>query len=157
MAMGNEEKRAREKLIASMERGGWKASDGTVLPAGTKTQTSQYSWNQRFGKDSGFTTHNNSLMFYKPDSVPAQAAPPPAPAPDPTPPPAPVAPTFDQPAAVAAYGNPELTIPGVDVRVTGSNIGLKAKRSKGRMDGSTSKGTSLLTIPRSSGSNSLNI
>jgi hypothetical protein len=156
MAMSNEEKRAREQLIASMERGGWKASDGTVLPAGTKTQTSQYSWEQRFGKESR-KEYNGSLMFFRPGDPAPQAAPPAAPAPDPTPPPAPVAPTFDQPAAVAAYGNPELTIPGVDVRVTGSNIGLKAKRSKGRMDGSTSKGTSQLTIPRSSGSNSLNI
>jgi len=154
MAMSNEEKRAREQLIANMEKGGWRASDGTTLPAGTKTQTSQYSWEQRFGKEStkGYT---NSLMFYKPDSVPA--APPPAPPPDPTPPPAAAAPTFDQPAAVAAYGNPELTIPGVDVRVTGENIGLKAKRSSAKQQGLTSKGTNRLTIPRSSGTNPLNI
>jgi hypothetical protein len=152
MAMSNEEKRAREQLIANMEKGGWKASDGTTLPAGTKTQTSQYSWEQRFGKEST-KGYNNSLMFYKPDSVPAA----PAPAPDPTPAPAPTAPTLDQPAAVAAYGNPELTIPGVDVRVTGENIGLKAKRSSAKQQGLTSKGTNRLTIPRSSGSNPLNI
>jgi hypothetical protein len=154
MAMSNEEKRAREQLIANMEKGGWKASDGTTLPAGTKTQTSQYSWEQRFGKEST-KGYNNSLMFYKPDSVPAAPAPAPAPAPDPTPAPAPTAPTLDQPAAVAAYGNPELTIPGVDVRVTGENIGLKAKRSSAKQQGLTSIGTNRLTIPRSSGSNPL--
>lgn len=155
MAMSNEERRAREQLIANMEKGGWRASDGTTLPAGTKTQTSQYSWNERFGKDNR-KDYNNSLMFYRPDSVPAAPAPTPPPAPDPTPPPA-AAPTFDQPAAVAAYGNPELTIPGVDVRVTGENIGLKAKRSSAKQQGLISKGTNRLTIPRSSGSNPLNI
>jgi pyruvate/2-oxoglutarate dehydrogenase complex dihydrolipoamide acyltransferase (E2) component len=156
MAMSNEEKRAREQLIANMEKGGWKASDGTTLPAGTKTQTGQYSWNERFGKDNR-KEYNGSLMFFRPGDPAPQAAPPPEPAPDPTPPPAPVAPAFNQPAVVAAQGNPELTIPGVDVRVTGENIGLKAKRSSAKQQGLTSKGTNRLTIPRSSGSNPLNI
>jgi hypothetical protein len=148
------QQRAKEQLIASMERSGWKVSDGTVLPAGTKTTTSPYGWEERFGKEST-KAYNGSLTFYRPDSVPSQA-PTAAPAPAP-PPPAPVAPALDQPAVVAAYGNPELTIPGVDVRLTGENIGIKPRKSNARASGATSKGTGQLTIPRSSGSNPLNI
>jgi hypothetical protein len=153
--MANLANRAREQLIASMERGGWKVSDGTVQPTGTKTTSASYSYQARFGKDNT-KEYTQTLGFYKPNSAPAPAAPPPAPAPEP-PPPAPTAPALDQPAAVAAYGNPELTIPGVDVRVTGENIGLKAKRSSAKQQGLTSKGTNRLTIPRSSGTNPLNI
>lgn len=150
-----QEQKVREQLIASMGRGGWKVSDGTTLPAGTKTTTSSYSWEERFGKE-GSKSYNGSLMFYRPETAPAPPPSPAAPAPEP-PPPAPTAPTFDQPAVVAAYGNPELTIPGIDVRLTGENIGIKAKRSGAKQQGLTSKGTNRLTIPRSSGSNPLNI
>jgi hypothetical protein len=59
--------------------------------------------------------------------------------------------------------NPELAISpndmnfGDSIRVTGENLGIKAKRSRAQISRSTSKGTSRLTIPRSSGASSLNM
>jgi len=72
-------------------------------------------------------------------------------------PPAPPPVALDQPKIAETFGNPALTIPGVDVRVTGENVGIKAKRSKARASGATSSGTSQFMVPRSSGVNSLNI
>jgi len=74
-----------------------------------------------------------------------------------TDPPAPSPVTLDQPKIAETFGNPALTIPGVDVRVIGENVGIKAKRSKAKASGATSSGTSQFMVPRSSGVNSLNI
>lgn len=82
-----------------------------------------------------------------PDPAPAPA---PAPVAAPPPPPAPPSPS-------TAPGNPALSIPGVDVRLTGENLGIKSKNSSARISGKLNKGTSRLTIPRSSGANSLNL
>ena len=70
---------------------------------------------------------------------PAPAAPDPAPAPQTSP------------------GNPELTIPGVDVRLVGENLGIKPKNSAARKSGQINKGTNRLTIPRSSGFTGINL
>lgn len=63
----------------------------------------------------------------------------------------------DTPAPSTAPGLPELTIPGVNVRLLGENIGIKARSSKARKAGLINKGTSRLTIPRSAGASSLNL
>lgn len=72
-----------------------------------------------------------------------------------------------QPAPQVAPGLPSLMIPssettnlsepGVDVRLIGEKVGIKAKKSKARLAGKINTGTSRLTIPRSSGAASLNI
>lgn len=59
--------------------------------------------------------------------------------------------------AAAAPGTPELSIPGVNLRLLGQNIGIKLKKSSAREMGQINKGTSRLTIPRSSGFQSLNL
>jgi hypothetical protein len=58
---------------------------------------------------------------------------------------------------IIAPGNPELSIPVPDtIRITGENLGIKTKNSSARRSGQINKGTSRLTIPRSSGYQSLN-
>jgi hypothetical protein len=76
--------------------------------------------------------------------------------PTPAPAPAASAPAPAPPSPSTAPGNPALSIPGVDVRLTGENLGIKSKNSSARISGKLNKGTSRLTIPRSSGANSLN-
>jgi hypothetical protein len=94
-------------------------------------------------------TGGSSFLFYKggqEEAKPAAAAaPPPAAAP------AAAAPSHTVP------GNPTLSIPGIDVRLTGEQVGIKPAESTERKARSTSAGTSKLTIPRSSGASGLNI
>ena len=94
------------------------------------------------------------------DALAVPKAPPPAqeaakaetPAAPPAPPATPAPPE-------TAPGLPSLMIPGVDVRLLGQQIGVKARKSKASQSGLTSMGTSRFTIPRprSSGASSLNI
>jgi hypothetical protein len=58
--------------------------------------------------------------------------------------------------ATSAAGTPELTAPGVNLRLLGQNMGIKLRKSSARQMGQINKGTSSLTIPRSSGFQSLN-
>jgi hypothetical protein len=87
----------------------------------------------------------------------------PAPAPTPTPAPEPTAPAVST--APVTPVNPELMIPsgvqemnvGDSIRLLGENMGVKARRSTAQQSRLTSRGTGRLTIPRSSGYQSLNI
>lgn len=147
--------KARKKLADSLASEGWMpVEDWNKVPAGSLTRNESYSYGFRSGKD-GYSTNKESMAFYKAGASPAPASAPAAPTPAPSPP-LPVTPDLSQPNAVAAYGNPALTIPGVNVRLTGENIGLKAKRA-GSSGAVGSRGTGRLIIPRSSGSTSLNI
>lgn len=109
------------------------------------TRTRGYTWQNAKGPAQRIAGKDIPIWRKVGPAPPAAAA-----APAPTPEPAPT------PAPSSAPGLPELTIPGVDVRLTGENIGIKAKNSSARRSGQLNKGTSRLTIPRSSGANSLN-
>jgi len=127
-------------------------TDWSKVPAGSVTRSESYVTG--FQGKNGWIGDNQTAQFYKPGEAPQPA---PAAAPEaPSNPPGPTSTNLDQAGAVAAYGNPALTIPGVDVRLTGENVGIKAKRSKSSSSGGGS-GTSRLIIPRSAGTNSLNI
>jgi hypothetical protein len=92
----------------------------------------------------------SSFLFYKggaPEPAPAAAAPAPA---------APAAPMAIQP-QVAQSIVPQLQGTDYDVRKAGEDIGIKRASSSSRKSKGINKGTSQLTIPRSSGSSSLNI
>lgn len=54
-------------------------------------------------------------------------------------------------------GNPQLSVPGINVRLTGEQVGIKPAESTARREKQTSRGTSRLTIPRSSGASGLNL
>lgn len=100
------------------------------------------------GDGANFSTKETPFFKYFGNATATPKAPPAAPAADP------------QPESIrvgAAMGNPQLTIPGVDVRLSGENLGIKPAKSAARKMGSTNRGTSRLTIPRSSGFNPLNI
>jgi hypothetical protein len=132
---------------------GWQpVTDPKKVPAGSQYRSEEY-YGSTNTPNQGHTTNQYTQQYWKP-AVSAAPVPTAAPVPEPI---APVAPPMVDPQqSAAAYGNPDLTIPGVDVRLTGENIGIKAKRSNSRASGSTSKGTSRLIIPRSS-TNAINI
>lgn len=99
---------------------------------------------------SGHTSNPWTATVWKKQAAPRPADPDQS---APTSAPAPTTPSMGG----AGAGNPQLTIPGVDVRLSGENLGIKPAKSSSRKAGTTNRGTSRLTIPRSSGYNPLNI
>jgi hypothetical protein len=95
------------------------------------------------------TFGDQSFLFYKGGAEEEKAA---APAAAPA---AAAAPA--QPVPQTVPGNPQLSIPGIDVRLTGEQIGIKPAESTQRKARGVSTGTNKLTIPRSSGASGLNI
>jgi hypothetical protein len=98
----------------------------------------------------GHTSGTQSTKIWK-RTTPKAADPAPAPAA-----PAPAAAPAQAPASNAP-GNPQLQIPGINVRLTGEQVGIKPAESTARREKQTSKGSSRLTIPRSSGASGLNL
>lgn len=142
------------RIFTNANTSKYKLKSGESLTPGDGLAVVRYQSVQNNGGPNVGSYRSNVPIYGK---VQAQATAPAAPAPvAPAPAPEPRVPQVDA-APTTAPGNPALSIPGIDVRLTGENIGIKAKRSKARSAGLTSSGTNRLTIPRSSGANSLNI
>ena len=122
------------------------------LPAGavTRAEPISYSW-QTTNPKSGSTNNSRSSVrnYFKEGTAPAPAAPA-APAPA-------AAPAAAAPVPQTVPGNAALSIPGIDVRLTGEQVGIKPAESTERKAKTTSTGSNRLTIPRSSGASGLNI
>jgi hypothetical protein len=130
---------------------GYKLADSQeAIPAGADQRT--FSIPSPFVQNSNNKTQvpsaPQSFLFYKGAPEPA-----PAPAATPAPAPAPAA----EPVPQTVPGNAALSIPGIDVRLTGEQVGISPAQSTERKAKNTSTGSSKLTIPRSSGASGLNI
>lgn len=147
------QKRSKEAIVKEMKGQGYEYSETAGgIPKGSTMLTRNYKYNSPIGGPHGRSLKENSVeaFFYKKAPEAAPAAAPAATAPAPAP--APVAPV-----AGTAAGNPALTIPGVDSRIVGENLGVKPAESEAKKKGLTSKGTSRLTIARSAGGSGINL
>lgn len=160
-SFGNEEvKRALEAGYTIDDVNGYLKYSGITpkgdFAVGGQNETLKTMWGT---KDSGYVKPETTRTpFYQYTGPTPKATTPETPAtkpPDPTP--APQAPTTSV--------NPELAIPpstpemnvGDSIRIVGENLGIKARKSSASKANLTSKGTSRLTIPRSSGYQPVNM
>jgi len=133
------------------EKEGYKlAENQAAIPQGAEQRT--FTVPSGMGQNSNNKTQvpwaDQSFLFYKGGAPEPAAAPAPAAAPSPL--------AIQQPQMTQSLV-PQLQGTDYDVRKAGEDIGIKRANSSSRKSKGINKGTSQLTIPRSSGSSSLNI
>ena len=138
------------------EKEGYKLAESQdAIPAGAEQRTftvpgtfNIMAQSQGRAGAQNFQNQPQNFLFYKGGTEEKPAAPSPAPSP---------VELAQAGSSGNAPGNPQLQIPGINVRLTGEQIGIKPAVSSARREKQVSRGSSRLTIPRSSGASGLNL